>query len=69
MPLPDTLPPETWYRIIEVGEFFDHELKAMLAVAPQTTAKGMHRAAFHALFKTMSIRPYDTVDLFRYATV
>ncbi|GJJ09262.1 hypothetical protein Clacol_003484 [Clathrus columnatus] len=51
MPLPDTLPPEIWHKILENGQRFSpYDYRAMLAVAPQTVAKGMHDAAFARLF-------------------
>lgn len=69
VPIPDTLPPEIWHGIVEVGDLSDSDLKAMLAVAPQTTAKGMHDAAFSLFFRELSISLNEKTDPLRYAAV
>ncbi|GJJ09239.1 hypothetical protein Clacol_003461 [Clathrus columnatus] len=55
MLVPDALPLEIWYRIIKVGEISDQDSKAMLAIAPQTTARNMHDAAFSTIFQSVDI--------------
>lgn len=71
MPLLGTLPPEIWYRIVEVDFYIDNtdDLKAMLAVAPQTTAKGMHDAALYLFFRSLIIWLYEGSSRSRYAAV
>ncbi|GJJ09240.1 hypothetical protein Clacol_003462 [Clathrus columnatus] len=68
MPLPDILPPEIWYNIIETEEFPIRDKRAMLAVAPLTTAKGMHDAAFSSIFQSLNITFFGEYDPVRLAS-
>lgn len=66
MPLPDVLPVEIWHRILTLGSmggFWSRDYKAMMAVAPQTVAKGMHDAAFEKLFSSLHLSVYDEEEL------